>query len=87
MAHLDAGSLLAHDLFVVFYSAEAGGQRALALHSDESHYSFNLLISPADEFDGGGTWFTHLGSTIGTTQGQVVFHPGELEHKGTCSEK
>jgi hypothetical protein len=67
---LPPGSLLAHDLFIVYYCAEKGGQRGLAVHSDESHYSFNLLLSPASEFDGGGTWFEHLNQTIATNQVQ-----------------
>jgi hypothetical protein len=81
---LPPGSLLAHDLFVVFYSVAKGGQRGLALHCDESHYSFNLLLSPATDFDGGGTWFEHLGSTVEAQQGQIVCHPGELRHKGVA---
>ena len=81
---LEPGSLLAHDLFIVFYSAEKGGQRSLALHPDESHYSFNLLLTPSSDFDGGGTWFEHLDQTITVEQGQVVCHPGELRHKGVA---
>ena len=79
---LPPGSLVAHDLFVVVYSAEQGGQRALATHQDESHFSFNLLLTPASEFDGGGTWFEHLDATITLEQGQLCCHPGELRHRG-----
>lgn len=81
---LPPGSLLAHDLFVVFYSAAKGGQRGLALHCDESHFSFNLLLSPATDFAGGGTWFEHLGHAVAAQQGQVVCHAGELRHKGVA---
>ena len=67
---------------MVVYSAEQGGQRALATHQDESHFSFNLLLTPASEFDGGGTWFEHLDATITLEQGQLCCHPGELRHRG-----
>ena len=69
---------------MVVYSAEQGGQRALATHQDESHFSFNLLLTPASEFDGGGTWFEHLDATITLEQGQLCCHPGELRHRGVA---
>lgn len=75
--------LIAHDLFIVKYSAEVeGGQRALALHQDESHFSFNLLLSRTSEFDGGGTYFAHTGRVVCVERGQACVHPGLLFHRG-----
>ena len=50
--------IVASDLFIVKYCADEGEQRALALHQDDSAYSFNLLLSdPSTDFRGGGTYF------------------------------
>jgi hypothetical protein len=44
--------------FFVKYSARAGEQRELAMHTDGSLFSFNILLSdPLVDFDGGGTNF------------------------------
>jgi len=70
------------DLFVVRY--EAGRQAALKKHTDGSTLSFNILLNPRDEFDGGGTYFTHLDTAVGGKQGDLVIHDGNFEHAGTA---
>lgn len=48
------------DGFIVKYDAE-GGQAELKPHRDGSVFSFNIALNPADDFEGGGTWFNSLG--------------------------
>ena len=55
---LYSSGLYSYDHFIVKHGADSGEQRALALHCDTSHFSFNLLLSdPVSEFVGGGTCF------------------------------
>lgn len=50
------------DLFFVrYFCGEAGAQTALEMHSDGCLFSFNVVLSAAGSFDGGGTEFAHLG--------------------------
>lgn len=69
------------DLFFVKYCAE--GQRGLSVHLDGSILSFNVLLNPASEFEGGGTFVEHLGKTFGITQGDCFVHSGRVRHAGT----
>ena len=69
------------DLFFVRY--EAMGQNSVGVHRDGSVLSFNVLLNPASEFDGGGTWFDHTQKTHTIKQGDVLVHSGKLRHAGT----
>jgi hypothetical protein len=80
---LEDGCLVANDLFIVKYSADGGAQRALAVHKDQSHYSFNVLLSDAlTGFQGGGTYFVDKDETVKIKQGQACIHPGDILHRG-----
>eukprot|EP00658_Telonema_sp_P-2_P039179 TRINITY_DN2801_c0_g1_i4.p1 TRINITY_DN2801_c0_g1~~TRINITY_DN2801_c0_g1_i4.p1 ORF type:complete len:365 (+),score=81.10 TRINITY_DN2801_c0_g1_i4:67-1161(+) len=68
------------DLFVVRYDAE--GQRGLELHADGSHISYNIALSAADDYTGGGTWFNGPGKAVSLTQGEVLMHESHLLHAG-----
>jgi hypothetical protein len=80
---LEEGCLVANDMFIVKYSADGGAQRALAVHKDQSHYSFNVLLSDAVVgFQGGGTYFVDKDETVKIRQGQACCHPGDILHQG-----
>merc|ERR1711934_763503 len=70
------------EAFIVRYSAADGAQNHLPVHTDGSTYSFNLLLSEATDFEGGGTWFELLDSTLHLERGQVLMHRGDLRHGG-----
>ena len=71
------------EAFFVKYSAEAGHQRELAMHTDGSLFSFNLLLSdPTADFDGGGTAFESTRWTVRAPQGAAVVHSGTSVHGG-----
>jgi len=72
--------LWCRDLFIVRY--EASKQAELRKHTDGSTLSFNVLLNPRSDFQGGGTYFTHLDDTICGSQGDVVVHDGNFEHAG-----
>jgi hypothetical protein len=55
----DATKLRLADGFVVKYDAN-GGQTQLKPHRDGSVLSFNIALNPAQDFEGGGTWFSSL---------------------------
>jgi hypothetical protein len=61
------------DGFVVKYDAEKG-QKELKPHRDGSVLSFNIALNPANEFEGGGTWFDSIGDAIKIDEGQIVSH-------------
>ena len=64
-----AEHLTCRDLFFVKYEFAPGQQSGLARHTDGSVISFNVLLNHHDEFDGGGTHFTHLGRALQIEQG------------------
>ena len=80
---LPSGSIVEHDVFVVLYDADApDGQRHLAPHVDESHFSFTMLLNDRDEFDGGGTHF-FAGSGSFSRNGGVAGEDGISSEGGT----
>lgn len=77
-----ARQLSFRELFFVKYEARAGERAELPLHRDGSVLSFNILLNPAAEFTGGGTFFEDSGRTIHITQGDAVVHSGKVRHAG-----
>jgi len=77
----DPSKLRVADGFVVKYDADAG-QKELKPHRDGSVLSFNIALNPANEFEGGGTWFASLNDAIKIDQGDVVSHASGLLHGG-----
>ena len=71
------------DLFVVKYDAVSQGvQTGLAIHTDGSIISFNILLNDTTEFKGGGTFFEHLRHTVCPERGECVVHDGKYPHAG-----
>ena len=59
--------------------------RGTVLHTDSPEFlsiTVNALLSPDDDFQGGGTYFPALGKTIMLEQGEMIIHLGDLEHAG-----
>ena len=57
-----------------------GAQADLPLHQDGSLVSFNVLLNPATDFEGGGTFFETTATTHLIEQGYALFHCGGLRH-------
>ena len=84
-AQVGTRHLYCKDLFVVRYSVEEGGQRALELHRDGSMLSFTLLLSEPTDFEGGGTYFAHLDRTVRPEErGTAVLHDSKVGGSGGC---
>lgn len=66
---------------LVRYIGEATGA---PLHIDTTHKSItiNVLLSDNGDFGGGGTYLKAIDKTIKLEQGEVLIHPGNLEHAG-----
>ena len=77
----DPHRLRVADGFVVKYDAEAG-QKELKPHRDGSVLSFNIALNPAENYQGGGTWFASLDDAIKLEQGEMVSHASGLLHGG-----
>lgn len=54
------------------------------LHVDAEHKTLtaNVLLSDGDDFGGGGTYIKAIDRTMKLNQGEVLVHPGNLEHAG-----
>ena len=72
------------DCFYVRYSAAAGQQRELSVHTDGSIFSFNILLNDPSDFDGGGTLFEPSGLTAREGKGAAVGHSGQVRHAGVA---
>ena len=60
---------------------QAQGQPGLGPHRDESELSFNLLLSDAGDFEGGGTYFPGITPPVVRPQrGDLLSHYGGLTH-------
>jgi len=91
--------LRAHDAFVVKYDGDsAGAQNSLAVHTDESAFSFTIALNDRAEYSGGGTCFESLrlseedgggkrddfeARTLNADAGGVVAFPGTVRHGGS----
>jgi hypothetical protein len=42
------------------------------------------MLSDMTDYAGGGTYFRALRQTLKLRQGQVLIHPGDLQHKGVA---
>jgi len=69
------------DGFIVKYDAK-GGQSELKPHRDGSVLSFNIALNPANEYEGGGTWFNSLEDSVKIDQGEMVSHASGVLHGG-----
>jgi predicted 2-oxoglutarate/Fe(II)-dependent dioxygenase YbiX len=70
-----------HDAFVVRY--DAGAQRYLPAHVDQSEISVTLALNALGEYEGGGTTFPDpMRVTARPDIGGVVAFGGDLRHAG-----
>ncbi len=67
------------DLFIVRYSSDK--QNSLDMHKDNSHITFNILLSDNADFEGGGTYFED-GLTTKLECGDMLIHTGRINHRG-----
>ena len=65
--------------FLAKYTSDAQGH--LSLHHDHSNITALVTLSSFDEYEGGGTWFSHQKKLIKEKQGYVSIHPGNITHK------
>ena len=72
------------DIFVVKY--EHDKQNSLEVHTDESDFSFNILLSDKNKFEGGGTYFDD-GLTTHLERGDLLIHSGKVLHRGLAINK
>ena len=79
--NVNVQSIWVKEVVVIKYQAQ-GAQAHVAEHRDSSFLSFNVLLNPASDFDGGGTHFADLGRTVYLAQGDAVLHSGKLLHSG-----
>lgn len=56
------------------------------MHYDGGDLTWSLMLSDADEYTGGGTYFRLLRGTVRLRKGQVLVHPGNLFHAGVDIE-
>lgn len=68
-----------HDLFIVKYKDNE--QNYLDMHRDGSFLSFNILLSNAADFEGGGTYFDD-GLIANLEQGDILIHSSRIKHAG-----
>lgn len=71
---------------LVKYNGKAKGTVLHTDNDDEVAFksiTINALLSPDDDFDGGGTYITAIDRTVKLKQGEMLIHLGDLEHAGT----
>jgi len=77
----DASTLRAHSVAVLKYNAS---HPRTDLHVDDALFAFTIALSPASSFEGGGTYFEHLGRIVDMPQGHATFRPGAVRHAGSA---
>ena len=65
--------------FLAKYVPDAQGH--LSLHHDHSNITALVTLSNFDEYQGGGTYFSHQKKLVKEKQGCVSIHPGNITHK------
>jgi len=65
--------------FLAKYVPSAQGH--LSLHHDASDITALVTLSNFDEYEGGGTYFSHQKKLVKEQQGYVSIHPGNITHR------
>lgn len=65
--------------FLAKYQPNAQGH--LSLHHDHSNITALVTLSNFEEYEGGGTYFSHQKKLVKEKQGYVSIHPGNITHK------
>ena len=77
----EAKELRAHSVAVLKYNAS---HPQTDVHVDDALFAFTIALSPGDAFEGGGTYFEHLGKVLDMPQGHTTFRPGAVRHAGSA---
>ncbi|OMH82206.1 Procollagen-lysine,2-oxoglutarate 5-dioxygenase 1 [Zancudomyces culisetae] len=81
LTHIDRDFLIFRDVFIIKYSKE--GQKGLVLHTDGCLVSFNILLNPKTDFEGGGTYFKLFDRAYHPNNiGDAIVHDARMEHSG-----
>lgn len=69
---------------VVKYDVTKKERQKLDMHTDKSEWTFLIALSNGCglDYDGGGTYFECLDSTVHVQRGQALVFPGRLRHCG-----
>ena len=70
---------MASEDFLAKYVPHAQGH--LSLHHDHSNITALVTLSNFEEYEGGGTYFSHQKKLIKEKQGYVSIHPSNITHK------
>jgi hypothetical protein len=76
-----ASMLRAHSVLVVKYNGSDTTSRS-DVHVDDALLAFTVALSPTSAYEGGGTFFEHLGRNVDMAQGHATFRPGSVRHAG-----
>ena len=77
----DASKLRAHSVAILKYNAS---HPQTDVHVDDALFAFTIALSHDSSFEGGGTYFEHLGKVIDMPQGHATFRPGAVRHAGSA---
>jgi len=69
---------------VVKYDISRVEHQKLDMHTDKSEWTFLISLSDGDgcDYEGGGTFFESIDSTVHLQKGHALFFPGKLRHRG-----
>lgn len=77
----DGSQLRAHGIVVLKYNSS---QPRTDVHVDPALFAFTIALSQRANYEGGGTYFEHVGATVEMEQGHVTFRPGAVRHAGAA---
>jgi len=69
---------------VVKYDISRVEHQKLDMHTDKSEWTFLISLSDGDgrDYEGGGTFFESINSTVHLQKGHALLFPGKLRHRG-----
>lgn len=69
---------------IVKYDTSRQERQKLDMHTDKSEWTFLIALSDCSgvDYEGGGTYFECIDSTVHLQKGQAIIFPGKLRHRG-----
>jgi len=69
---------------IVKYDVSRRERQKLDMHTDKSEWTFLIALTDGggDDYDGGGTYFECIDSTVHLEKGHALIFPGRLRHRG-----
>ena len=66
------------------YDTSKKERQKLDMHTDKSEWTFLIALSDCSgvDYEGGGTYFECIDSTVHLQKGQALIFPGKLRHRG-----